>query len=161
MINLISNYTGWISLIIAALSLAVSIWAIISAKKNNKRIEKINQSEIRLKYRPLVDLENGWQVNPVECTITFNLITKNNEAHLKGIRLLTKEFACYQPRNFPIHLDVDEVTVACFSCYRSEQFDKALLSIDVLYEDIVGNKYITHIEGNRYGLKTSPALYRE
>ena len=61
------------SVIIAALSLGVSIWAIISARRSNKRVEEYNNNSIRLQYRPVIDFENGWMVNQVDCVISFNL----------------------------------------------------------------------------------------
>ena len=159
MINWISENAVWISVLIAAVSLFISIWAIISARRNSKRIEVYNNTDLRLKYRPLVDIENVWKVDPVECTISFNLVSKNNEAHLKRISLLTKDFACSQPRSFPIIMETGEVTPACFSCFHTEGFSTAILSVDIIYEDIIGNNYKTHIEGNRNGYKSTPAQF--
>lgn len=103
MIWLTTN-SAWITIVIAASSLVVSIWAIVSAKKSNKRVEEYNNESIRLKYRPVIEMENGYMVNQVECSITFNLISKNNEAFITKITLLTKDFTCCQPRQYPLHM---------------------------------------------------------
>lgn len=76
---LASNFI-WISVIIAAMSLVVSIWAIISAKRSNRRVEEYNNNSIRLKYRPVIDIENGWRADPMQASITFNIIANDNEA---------------------------------------------------------------------------------
>lgn len=155
---LILNPT-WISIIIAALSLVVSVWAIISAKRSNKRVEQYNNDSIRLKYRPVIEMENGYKVDPVECTITFNLVSNNNESVISKIVLLTNDYACCQPRKFPIHLAQGDIVLLNFESYRSEAFQSSMLSVDVIYEDIIGNVYKTHIEGNPSGLVTIPAVY--
>ena len=158
MIWLTTN-SAWITIVIAALSLAVSIWAIISAKKSNKRVEEYNNNSIRLKYRPVIEMENGYKLDPVECTITFNLISKNNEACITKIVLLTKDYACCQPRKYPLHMAVGDPVLANFACYCSDDFRTSSFSVDIFYEDIIGNTYKTHIEGNPDGLTTDPAIF--
>ena len=158
MIWLTTN-SAWITIIIAALSLAVSIWAIISAKKSNKRVEEYNNNSIRLKYRPVIEMENGYKVNPVECTITFNLISNYNEAILTKIVILTKDFACCQPRKYPFHMVPGDPVLANFTCYRTDDFHTSIFCVDIYYEDIIGNTYRTHIEGKPDGLTTDPAIF--
>lgn len=136
----------------------VSIWAIISAKKSNMRVDEYNIKNIRLKYRPLLDLENGWQSDPVECLITFNIVAFHNEAHITKIDVLTKDFACCQSKRFPINMAADDVVLLSFVCFHQEDFKAAQLSVDVYYEDVAGTKYKTHIEGTQSGLTTNPAI---
>ena len=155
----LTSNPAWMSVLIAALSLGVSIWAIISARRSNKRVEEINNNSIRLKYRPVIDIENGWRGDPVEASITFNIIANDNEAKVTKIVLLTDKFVCSQPRSFPIRLPVGEVELLNFVCYRQEEYRSAFLSVDIYYEDIAGNAYKTHIEGNQSGLRSNPAQF--
>ena len=46
-----------------------------------------------------------------------------------------------------------------FACFHQESFKTATLSVDIYYEDIIGNTYCTHIEGNHSGLKSNPAQF--
>ena len=155
----LTSNPAWMSVIIAALSLGVSICAIFSARRSNKRVEEINYNSIRLKYRPVIDIENGWRSDPVEASITFNIIANDNEARVTKIVLLTDKFVCSQPRSFPIHLTDGEIELLNFACYRQEEYRSACLSVDIYYEDIAGNAYKTHIEGNQSGLRSNPALF--
>lgn len=155
----LTSNPAWMSVIIAALSLGVSIWAIISARRSNKRVEEYNNNSIRLQYRPVIDFENGWMVNQVDCVISFNLISLKNEARITKIDVLNKGFACCQPRTFPIHLVTGDVVLLAFACFHTESFMTAPLSVDIYYEDIIGNAYKTHIEGNQSGLKSNPAQF--
>lgn len=153
----LTSNPAWLSVIIAALSLIASICAMIAAKKSNKRVEEYNNESIRLKYRPVLDIENGWTANPVENSITFNLIANHNEAKVTKIVSLTNSFVCSQPRSFPIHMLAGDVELVKCVCFLPEEFRSAILSIDIYYEDIIGNSYKTHIEGCQLGLKTTPA----
>ena len=105
----------------------------------------------------MIDIENGWKADPVQTSITFNIIANDNEARVTKLVLLTDKFVCTQPRSFPIRLPAGEVELLNFVCYRQEEYRSAVLSVDIYYEDIVGNTYKTHIEGVQSGLKSDPA----
>ncbi|MBR3287248.1 MAG: hypothetical protein IKI72_05465 [Bacteroidales bacterium] len=148
---------AWIGVIIAALSLVVSIWSVIFKNNSNKRVEEYNNSCIRLKNRPVIEMENGWMAKPTASSITFNLIAKHNEACITKIVPLTESYICTQPRSFPINMSAGNVELVNFVCCRPEIFDTAILSIDIYYEDIIGTLYKTHIEGTQSRLRVIPA----
>lgn len=146
----IAHNPAWISLIVSVLSLVISFLAFLS------RI-KFNKTNTILQSRPVLNVY-GLITNPCNNTISFELVSQKNESILTGISLKNQCFKCLNPITTQIHLNADDTFDLSFMCNNPDSFKTDALSLDIEYQDVIGYKYITHIDAKQDSYKITPGI---
>ncbi len=137
--------------IVSIISLILAFYGIYVAKR-------IDNRQLRLQYFPKLSyLENTIMKNYIQ--VDFKIT--ENEAKIISVRNNSIYFKYNNTRTFPFTASKNSEFSLVFVCHESAEKYLRGFNINVIYQDVVGNKYSVNVSGKRGILEASRPRHKK